>query len=285
MENRRTVFRKLVYRILYKDERSKENEHLGILGPVVTITPDAPVFVTLMNVGPKPVSIHPGAGIRVTLVEGEVSPDGMSVAPEKTAKFIWELPENFRFSEKAPNVTDLNPYPECTATLYTSHHDKVGDLYAGLMGPILICPKEREQSPMEFLVRRLFTSYFRFDEARSSLQYLNRLTEEERTSQSLVFDTVNGRLMGDADRAAFEIYSKQTVDWYMFAVGDVEDLHSIHFSGASFTFVDHENFDSIRVSDSMVIFPGQSVAGLAMVGRMKPLPPGIWPIQCQGKFI
>ncbi|KAI4578893.1 hypothetical protein MJG53_000771 [Ovis ammon polii x Ovis aries] len=137
-------YKKLVYRE-YTDasfsnqkERGPEEEHLGILGPVIAAEVGDTIRVTFHNKAAHPLSIEP-IGVRVdknnegTYYSPSGSgppPSGSHVAPKGTFTYEWTVPK-----EVGPTYKD----PVCLAKMYYSAVDPTKDIFTGLIGPMKIC--------------------------------------------------------------------------------------------------------------------------------------------------
>nr|KAF6381582.1 hypothetical protein mPipKuh1_003208 [Pipistrellus kuhlii] len=144
-------YKKLVYReytdtsFTNRKERSPEEEHLGILGPVIWAEVGDTIRVTFHNKGAYPLSIEP-IGLRVdknnegTYYASRYNPQNGSVPPPsashvastETFTYEWTVPE-----EVGPTYKD----PVCLAKMYYSAVDPTKDIFTGLIGPMKICRK------------------------------------------------------------------------------------------------------------------------------------------------
>nr|KAF6477346.1 ceruloplasmin [Molossus molossus] len=144
-------YKKLVYReytdasFTHRKERGPEEEHLGILGPVIWAEVGDTVRVTFRNKGAYPLSIEPvGVSVsksnegahyasRSSPPRASVPPPSAShVAPEETFTYEWTVPEGV-----GPTYKD----PVCLAKMYYSAVDPTKDIFTGLIGPMKICRK------------------------------------------------------------------------------------------------------------------------------------------------
>ncbi|OBS67713.1 hypothetical protein A6R68_03746, partial [Neotoma lepida] len=145
-------YKKMVYREYTDDsftnrkQRGPDEEHLGILGPVIWAEVGDIIKVTFHNKGPYPLSIQP-TGVRFT-VENEgtyYAPPAHSlkggvphrqaashVAPKETFMYEWIVPK-----EMGPTYAD----PVCLSRMYYSGVDPTKDIFTGLIGPMKICKK------------------------------------------------------------------------------------------------------------------------------------------------
>uniref|UniRef100_A0A2K6E5U9 Ceruloplasmin n=1 Tax=Macaca nemestrina TaxID=9545 RepID=A0A2K6E5U9_MACNE len=143
-------YKKLVYReytdasFTNRKERGPEEEHLGILGPVIWAEVGDTIRVTFHNKGAYPLSMEP-IGVRFNKnnegtyysphynpQSGSVPPSASHVAPTETFTYEWTVPE-----EVGPTYAD----PVCLAKMYYSAVDPTKDIFTGLIGPMKICRK------------------------------------------------------------------------------------------------------------------------------------------------
>ncbi|KAM7330991.1 hypothetical protein ACRRTK_010180 [Alexandromys fortis] len=145
-------YKKMVYReytdgsFTNQKQRGPDEEHLGILGPVIWAEVGDIIKVTFHNKGNYPLSIQP-TGVRFTvenegtfyappshsLKGGVPHPQASSyVAPKETFTYEWTVPK-----EMGPTYAD----PVCLSRMYYSGVDPTKDLFTGLIGPMKICKK------------------------------------------------------------------------------------------------------------------------------------------------
>ncbi|KAH0519623.1 Helicase-like transcription factor [Microtus ochrogaster] len=145
-------YKKMVYReytdgsFRKRKQRGPDEEHLGILGPVIWAEVGDIIKVTFHNNGKYPLSIQP-TGVRFTvenegtfyappshsLKGGVPHPQASShVAPKETFTYEWTVPK-----EMGPTYAD----PVCLSRMYYSGVDPTKDLFTGLIGPMKICKK------------------------------------------------------------------------------------------------------------------------------------------------
>uniref|UniRef100_A0A452QU76 ferroxidase n=1 Tax=Ursus americanus TaxID=9643 RepID=A0A452QU76_URSAM len=144
-------YKKLVYReytdasFTNRKKRGPEEEHLGLLGPVIWAEVGDTIRVTFHNKGAYPLSIEP-IGVRVSknnegtyytshhnpLSEGVPPPSASHVAPKQTFTYEWTVPK-----EVGPTYKD----PVCLSKMYYSAVDPTKDIFTGLIGPMKICRK------------------------------------------------------------------------------------------------------------------------------------------------
>jgi len=137
------IYKKAVYRE-YTDStfstlkpRGAEWDHLGLLGPVIRAEVGDTIHVFFKNNSTIVTSMHPHGVFYLKDSEGAPTNDGVnapggSVAPGQRHHYVWPVPER-----AGPGPNDLSSI----VWVYHGHHDHVRDLYAGLIGPMIITRK------------------------------------------------------------------------------------------------------------------------------------------------
>src|SRR4051812_25716513 len=185
------VYRKALYRE-YTDAtftklkaRGSNDEHLGLLGPVIRAEVGDTIKFVFKNNTRFPVSVHPHGVFYDKASEGAPYADGAgaansgddAVAPGNTYTYTWNVPER-----AGPGPMDGSS----TLWMYHSHVDEPGDTNAGLIGPIVITKKgmaKPDGSPAD-VDRELFTMFTVFDE--NSSPYLDANIQQFAGSPSTV---------------------------------------------------------------------------------------------------
>ncbi|MGH0190863.1 UNVERIFIED_CONTAM: hypothetical protein FKN15_051953 [Acipenser sinensis] len=123
-----------------RKQRTEEEQHLGLLGPVIKAEVGDTIHVTFLNKATHPFSIQPhgvefnknneGAFYN-SIPGGHVTPSSAShVLPGSNFTYEWTVPE-----DGGPVSDD----PDCLNWLYYSAVDSVKDTSSGLVGPLLVC--------------------------------------------------------------------------------------------------------------------------------------------------
>ncbi|KAM5292843.1 ceruloplasmin [Ctenodactylus gundi] len=246
-------YKKLVYReytdasFTKRKERGPEEEHLGILGPVIWAEVGDTVQVTFHNRGPYPLSMEP-TGVRVNKGnEGtyyashknskeRVPPHSASrVEPGKTFTYTWTVPK-----EVGPTYAD----PVCLAKMYYSAVDPTKDIFTGLIGPMKICKKGslRANGRQKDVDKEFYLFPTVFDENESLLldDNIRMFTtapdqvdkEDEDFQESNKMHSMNGFMYGN--QPGLNMCQGDSVVWYLFSAGNEADLHGIYFSGNTY---------------------------------------------------
>ncbi|XP_030784837.1 ceruloplasmin isoform X1 [Rhinopithecus roxellana] len=246
-------YKKLVYReytdasFTNRKERSPEEEHLGILGPVIWAEVGDTIRVTFHNKGAYPLSIEP-IGVRFNKnnegtyysphynpQSGSVPPSASHVAPTETFTYEWTVPE-----EVGPTYAD----PVCLAKMYYSAVDPTKDIFTGLIGPMKICRKgslhangRQKDVDKEFY---LFPTVFDENESLLLEDNIRMFTtapdqvdkEDEDFQESNKMHSMNGFMYGN--QPGLNMCKGDSVVWYLFSVGNEADVHGIYFSGNTY---------------------------------------------------
>ncbi|TKC35628.1 hypothetical protein EI555_007128, partial [Monodon monoceros] len=187
--------------------------------------------------------------------------------------YQWNIPER---SGPGPNDST------CVSWIYYSAVDPIKDMYSGLVGPLAICRKGilepnggRHDMDREFALLFLI-----FDENQS--WYLEENVEtygpqdpghvnlqDETFLESNKMHAINGKLY--ANLRGLTMYQGERVAWYMMAMGQDIDLHTVHFHAESFLYRSGESYRA----DVVDLFPGTFE-----VVEMVTSNPGTWLLHC-----
>ncbi|KAM5128519.1 hephaestin isoform 8-T8 [Callospermophilus lateralis] len=247
--------------------RSGSEEHLGILGPLIRGEVGDILTVVFKNNASRPYSMH-AHGV---LESGTGWP--RAAEPGEVLTYQWNVPER---SGPGPNDS------ACVSWIYYSAVDPIKDMYSGLVGPLAICRKGtlepnggRNDMDREFALLFLI-----FDENQSWYLKENVATygpqepghinlQDETFLESNKMHAINGKLY--ANLRGLTMYQGERVAWYMLAMGQDIDLHTVHFHAESFLY---QNGQSYR-ADVVDLFPGTFE-----VVEMVASNPGTWLMHC-----
>ncbi|XP_038202856.1 ceruloplasmin isoform X2 [Arvicola amphibius] len=282
-------YKKMVYReytdgsFTNRKQRGPDEEHLGILGPVIWAEVGDIIKVTFHNKGKYPLSIQP-TGVRFTVENegtffappshsskgGVPHPQASSyVAPKETFMYEWTVPK-----EMGPSYAD----PVCLSRMYYSGVDPTKDLFTGLIGPMKICKKgsllangRQKDVDKEFY---LFPTVF--DENESLLlddnirmfttapDHVNKQDEDFQESNKM--HSMNGFMYGN--QPGLSMCLGDSVVWYLFSAGNEADIHGIYFSGNTYLSKGERR-------DTANLFPHTSLTLL-----MRPDTEGTFDVEC-----
>uniref|UniRef100_A0A2K5PWH2 Hephaestin n=2 Tax=Cebus imitator TaxID=2715852 RepID=A0A2K5PWH2_CEBIM len=247
--------------------RTGPEEHLGILGPLIKAEVGDILTVVFKNNASRPYSVHAHGVLE--------SSTGWPLAaePGEVLTYQWNIPER---SGPGPNDS------ACISWIYYSAVDPIKDMYSGLVGPLAICRKGilephggRSDMDREFALLFLI-----FDENQSWYLEENVAThgsqdpgnvnlQDETFLESNKMHAINGKLY--ANLRGLTMYQGERVAWYMMAMGQDVDLHTIHFHAESFLYRNGENYRA----DVVDLFPGTFE-----VVEMVASNPGTWLMHC-----
>ncbi|XP_031232291.1 ceruloplasmin isoform X4 [Mastomys coucha] len=242
-------YKKMAYRE-YTDEsftnqkqRGPDEEHLGILGPLIWAEVGDIIKVTFHNKGQHPLSIQP-VGVRYT-TENEgtyYGPPGRSsrpasshVGPKETFTYEWIVSK-----EMGPTYND----PVCLCKMYYSGVDPTKDIFTGLIGPMKICKKgslladgRQKDIDKEFY---LFPTVFDENESLLLDDNIRMFTtapnqvdkEDEDFQESNKMHSMNGFMYGN--QPGLNMCLGESTVWYLFSAGNEADVHGIYFSGNTY---------------------------------------------------
>ncbi|XP_048361787.1 ceruloplasmin isoform X2 [Sphaerodactylus townsendi] len=262
-------YKKVVYRE-YTDstfsmpkERKEEEEHLGILGPLLVAHVGDEVRIVFKNNASRPYSIH-AHGVKTD------SSTVLETMPGATREYIWKIPVRSGPRESGS---------QCIPWAYYSSVDKVKDLYSGLIGTLLVC----SQQPLFILPWQKMVQFallfLVFDENESwyldeNIQTYSAKPEEvnkeaEEFIESNKMHAINGRLFGNLHGLNMHIGDK--VSWYLLGMGNEVDMHTAHFHGHSFEYKQSRTYRG----DVFDLFPG-TFQTVEMIAKY----PGTWLLHC-----
>ena len=256
-------------------QSGSQEEHLGILGPIVRAEVGDKVIVHLKNETSFPVSFHVHGFLYTKANEGSPYNDGSSakdkeddnILPGASYTYNFEVPER---AGPAPKDTNSLIWP------YHSHSDEVRDTNSGLMGAIIVYGRgsldRRTNLPKG--IDREFVSLFKVIDENISLYIDQNIeqfapdsdVEDEDFEESNLMHGINGLMYGNLK--GLNIKEGEKVRWYLMGMGTEVDIHTPHWDGQTLIESGH------RV-DTAQIFPA-TVKSLDMVADR----PGTWQFSC-----
>jgi hephaestin len=257
--------------------RSKADQHLGMLGPIVRATVGDTIHFVFKNNTTRPISVHPHGVFYDKSNEGAPYNDGTSgaqkaddaVAPGKVFTYKWEVRER-----SGPGPNDMSS----VFWMYHSHTDEVADTYSGLIGPMIVTAKGKARadgSPVD-VDRELVTMFFVSDENQSPYldQNIAKYTtdpgsvdpEDEEFQESNLKHSINGYIYGNLP--GLEMKKGDMVRWYLMGMGTEVDLHTPHWHG-----------NTLLINGMRTDVTGLLPATM-MMGDMEPDDPGTWLYHC-----
>ncbi|XP_065702341.1 hephaestin [Patagioenas fasciata] len=217
-------------------QRSEEEKHLGILGPVIKAEVGDTILVTFVNKASWPFSIQPHGVSYGKAWEGMryhdgLSQNGVSVAPLHNFTYRWAVPER-----AGPGPGD----PPCLTWMYSSAVDPVRDPSSGLVGPLLVCrPGTLDDNNRQKGIDKEFYLLFSvFDENLSwylnaNIKYYLKMEEtsvkDDGFEESNRMHAVNGLMFGNLP--GLDVCEGDNVAWHLLGLGSEADVHGAVFQG------------------------------------------------------
>ncbi|XP_040896762.1 ceruloplasmin [Toxotes jaculatrix] len=253
--------------------RSPEEQHLGILGPVLRAEEKDTIQVVFKNKASRPYSIQPHG------VQYNVEQDGTlyhnELEESYTAKKLRELKREPRVVTPPPaalvrpgtvhtyewtvpvGAGPVQGEADCLTYLYYSGVDPVKDTNSGLVGPLLIC----RQGSLKKGVQKNYQKEFHlmatvFDENLSWYLDDNIKTfttapatvnkEDEGFMESNKMHAINGFVYRNLP--GLTMCKGDKVTWHLSGLGSETDINSLYFQGNRFLYNQNRR-------DSISVFP------------------------------
>ncbi len=220
-------------------QRGADEEHLGLLGPVIRAAVGDRIIVHFKNNTRFPASIHPHGVLYTKAHEGvphahtgtSDHKSGGVVAPGKEHTYVWSVPPR-----SGPGKND----PSSIAWIYHGHVDESADTNTGLIGPIIITRSGRarqDRTPTD--VDREFISLFNVFDENASLHLGTNIAAckgscdpaAEDFQESNLMHSMNGLVYNN--NQGYVMRKGERVRWYILGMGTEVDLHSPHWHGAT----------------------------------------------------
>ena len=241
-------YKKAMYRA-YTDAtfhtRTVTPRYLGLVGPPIRAEVGDTILVTFRNATHFPVSMHPHGVFYDKSSEGAQYKDGSAttridgaVPPGRTIHYTWAVPER-----AGPGPMDGSS----VLWMYHSHTREVGDLAAGLLGPMVITRKgaaNPDGSPND-VDREVFTTFEMVDENQSTYlpenlrQFVRdraHITPEMAQNPVSPFyasneiAAINGFIYGNGPMVT--LHRGERVRWYLISgASDYFNYHTAHWHG------------------------------------------------------
>ncbi|XP_034546674.1 coagulation factor VIII isoform X2 [Notolabrus celidotus] len=244
-------YKKVVFRAYWDENfnnplgRGEFQQHLGIMGPVISAEVNERFTVLFKNKASRPYSFHlqgvydhvHGAGISQT--HTPTAPPGVPgdpVPPGEARTYNWKVTK-----KQGPSENEF----DCKAGAYYSTVDKERDLHSGLIGPLLICKPDtlQTQKMLEKNVAEFSLLFHMFDETKSWYMEENLQrhcappcqvnTEDPWYHTSNKFAAINGYVAETLP--GLLAAQRQKVRWHLLNVGSDGEYHAVHFHGLPFT--------------------------------------------------
>ncbi|XP_068187172.1 ferroxidase HEPHL1-like [Antennarius striatus] len=267
-------YKKAVFRE-YTDEtftvqkkRLPDQQHLGIMGPIIKAEVGEQIVITFMNKASRPYSIS-AHGVKASGAH-------VPVKPGTIVELTLDVPES-----SSPSATD----PNCITYAYYSNVNFIKDLYSGLLGPLVICKpgtlqhgegSDRKRRDVDkefallFMVHDENQSWYLDDNIRDYLGVdPETFVPAEDFEESNMMHGINGQLYGNLH--GLVMTQGQTIGWYLLGMGNEVDMHTVHFHAETFTY----KTDRVHRADVFDLFPGTFQTVEMVAGN-----PGTWLLHC-----
>ncbi|NXK18724.1 HEPH protein, partial [Arenaria interpres] len=256
-------------------QQSEEEQHLGILGPVIKAEVGDTILVTFVNKASWPFSIQPHGVSYGKAWEGMRYHDGLfqngvSVEPLRNFTYRWTVPKHV-----GPTSSD----PPCLTWMYSSAVNPVKDPSSGLVGPLLICKPGTldENNKQKGIDKEFYLLFSVFDENLSwylnaNIKYYLRTEEtsvnkDDGFMESNRMHAINGLMFGNLP--GLKVCEGDNVSWHLLGLGSEADVHGAVFQGNTV------QINGMR-RDSTSLFPHTFATAF-----MQPDNQGIFEIYCQ----
>lgn len=217
---KQTKYNKIRY-VEYTDDtfqtQKPQPQWLGILGPLIRAVEGDTIEVTFLNrTKSHHISMHPHGVLYDKDNEGAmysgIVGKGSMVMPGERYTYHWIASE-----KSAPGPLEGGS----KVWLYHSHNS--GDVYLGLMGPIIITSAKyaKEDGSANDVDKEFVNLYFIFNE---SLPEMNSVEAEGHIKHA-----INGYIFGNL--RGLEMKVGERVRWHLLALGTEIDLHTAHWHG------------------------------------------------------
>uniref|UniRef100_A0AAR2L1U4 ferroxidase n=1 Tax=Pygocentrus nattereri TaxID=42514 RepID=A0AAR2L1U4_PYGNA len=245
--------------------RGPNEEHLGILGPILRMEVGEKIQVVFKNKATGSFSVH-AHGVKTS--EAHLKP----VSQGGVMKYNWTV-------TASPGPAE----PNCITFAYYSSANFVKDLASGLVGPLVVCRKGTlKQDNQRRDVDKDFALLFMvFDENESWYLEENIRTylkkdpktfnaDDEQFIESNMMHGINGKLY--ANLHGLNMTKGDRTEWYLIGLGNEIDMHTVHFHAQSFVYKVHIHSYRADVYD---LFPGTFQTVELVAGT-----PGTWLLHC-----
>ena len=254
--------------------RPREDQYLGVLGPVIRAEVGDTIKVVFRNNCPFPASVHPRGVFYDKKNEGAPYNDGTTgrdkaddaVAPGQEHTYTWKVPE--RAGPGPMEVTSV-------MWMYHSHAEEVRDPYSGLTSMMVVTAagKARADGSPKDVDREIFSLFEVTDENNTHFIEAERVklaqppdADDEGFVESNLMHSINGYVYGNGPLLTMR--QGERVRWYLMGMGTEVDLHTSHWHGHTVTV------PGMRM-DVVNLLPASMVTA-----DMVPDVPGIWLFHC-----
>jgi manganese oxidase len=245
-------------------------KHMGIMGPPIYVEVGDTIRVVLKNMTPAQdhfdLTLHVHGLQYGKLDEGAPTADGMGhdsmddhIKPGE--QYVYEFTAD---EQSAPGPGD----PDSIAFMYHSHENEVKDVFAGLIGPIVVtrAGMANPDGTPKNVDHEFFTLFQIFDEDQSRYKAINAKRHDGNDENQLQY-AMNGYVYGNLPGLNARVGER--LRWYLFDAGSSIDLHTAHWHGHTVLAAGGTRTDVIE------LLPG-SMKTVDMIART----PGTWMYHC-----
>ncbi len=229
-------------------QRIEQAASMGILGPQLKAEVGDSFKVHFRNMTQQPLSMHPhGLHYDEDNDGADRRGAGGVIEPDQQYTYTWQVPES-----AGPGPND----PSSIVWVYHSHFDPVAEIYAGLIGSIVITAKGMARSakdPRPKDVDRSFTTLF-------------MIFDEEEGEEGGLMHAMNGYVFGHLQ--GLTVNEGEKIRWHLIGMGTEVDLHTAHWHGQTV-------LNAGRRTDVINLLPSTMVSV-----TMKADNPGTWLYHC-----
>jgi FtsP/CotA-like multicopper oxidase with cupredoxin domain len=255
--------------------RPASEEYLGLLGPVIRAEVGDTIRVEFRNACPFPASIHPhgvfydkgseGSGYNDGTARAQRADDAVPTGGRYT--YTWKVPER---------AGPAGHEGSSVMWMYHSHVHEVAEMYAGLMGPMVVTRRGQARpdgSPSD-VDQEVFALFSVINENESPFLEWNARrfaggpppAGDADFEESNLEHTVNGYIFGNMPLVTMD--RGKRVRWYLMSMGTEVDLHTPHWHGNTVVA------NGMRM-DTVSLLPATMVTA-----DMVPDDPGTWLFHC-----
>lgn len=230
------------------EQRIEQPQSMGILGPQLRAEVGDTFKIHFRNMTQQPLSMHPhGMHYDEDNDGADRRGAGGIINPEQQYTYTWNVSDS-----AGPGPND----PSSIVWLYHSHYDPVAEIYAGLIGTIVITAKGMARSttdPRPKDVDQAFTTLF-------------MVFDEEDGKESGLMHSMNGYIFGHLQ--GLKTKEGERIRWHLIGMGTEIDLHTAHWHGQTV-------LNAGRRTDVINLLPSTMVSVTMQTDN-----PGTWLYHC-----
>lgn len=229
---------------VHRQHRDPSSRYLGMLGPVIHAEVGDTIKVVFRNTCRFPTSVHPHGVFYAKDSEGAPYDDGTSGSDKADDGVLTGLAHTYTW--KVPPRAGPGPGDGSSVMwMYHSHTDEIRDVYAGLMGPMVVtrAGMARADGSPKDVDREVFENFFIDNESQSPLLEdseekfgtppFTNPEEDEAFEEANLKHSINGYLFGN--QPMLTLHKGERVRWYVMSMGTETDLHTPHWHGNDVT--------------------------------------------------